>query len=457
MSEKLDVVVIGAGLTGLSTAHKLHKKGIKYVVLERKPRAGGQIQSYHEGGFTFESGPNTGILSQPEVLELFDDYPDLLQIARPEAKKRLILKQGRFHPLPSGLSSAISTSLFSWGDKLRILLEPWRERGTSPDESVASLVRRRLGESYYRYAVDPFVGGIYAGDPEKLVTRHALPKLYNLERQHGSFVRGAIAFVRRKKTERERRATKEVFSAYGGLSSLTDAISETIEEKLKLGVNVLGIEYLAPYDWLIRYEQQGKCYELRTRHIVTTIGTEELAHMFSSLDVDWLPILAMRYAPIVQVVCGYEHAPDIDFNAFGGLVPSIEDSNVLGILNPSATFSGRTPEGGLLLSLFLGGMRAPEIIDFSDDKINQIVEDRLFSTLSLRQKPDLFRIFRHRRAIPQYEKTTDDRLSKIDELERQFLGLHIGGNMLGGIGMPDRIKQGFDLADCIEDYIKKNY
>ncbi|MDR0976961.1 MAG: protoporphyrinogen oxidase, partial [Prevotellaceae bacterium] len=182
-----DIAIIGAGLTGLTTAFRLRSRDL--VVLERQPRTGGQIHTHRADGFTFESGPNTGVVSYPEVAELFADLAPAcrLEEACPAAKRRLIWKGNRFHQLPSGLASAVTTSLFTFRDKLNILGEPWRPKGTDPDESVGALARRRLGRSFVDYAVDPFLSGIYAGDPDTLVTRYALPKLYNLEQQYGSF------------------------------------------------------------------------------------------------------------------------------------------------------------------------------------------------------------------------------------------------------------------------------
>lgn len=191
------IVIIGAGLTGLSTAHNLKKKGHDVVIVEKESRIGGQIRTYQEDGFVFESGPNTGVVSFPEVVELFNDLAGdcELEIARESSKRRLIWKGNQFHALPSGPLSAITTPLFRLSDKFRILGEPWRKRGTDPDEPVGALAQRRLGKSFYEYAVDPFVSGVYAGDPMKLTTRYALPKLYNLEANYGSFIRGAMAKI----------------------------------------------------------------------------------------------------------------------------------------------------------------------------------------------------------------------------------------------------------------------
>jgi oxygen-dependent protoporphyrinogen oxidase len=142
-----EVVIIGAGLTGLTAAFYLKRRGKNLHVIEQKERTGGQIHSFCSEGFTFESGPNTGVISYPEVAELFSNLePDCrLVTAFETAKRRYIWKGNRFHELPSGLISGLTTPLFSFVDKFRILGEPFRAKGTNPEESVADLVYRRLG------------------------------------------------------------------------------------------------------------------------------------------------------------------------------------------------------------------------------------------------------------------------------------------------------------------------
>jgi oxygen-dependent protoporphyrinogen oxidase len=225
-----EIIIIGAGLTGLTTGFWLTRAGKDIQIIEQQNRIGGQIQTFQENGFIYESGPNTGVVSNPEVAELFEALSPAcsLETAREESKRRLIWKGNRFHALPSGLSSAITTPLFSLYDKFRILGEPFRVKGNNPNESVGELTVRRLGKSFLNYAVDPFLSGVYAGDPMQLTTRYALPKLYNLEQEYGSFIRGSIAKAKLPKTERDRLATKKVFSAQGGLSQLTHAMAEAI-------------------------------------------------------------------------------------------------------------------------------------------------------------------------------------------------------------------------------------
>ena len=188
------VVIIGAGLTGLTMGFYLKKAGINVLIIDKSAKTGGVIQTIREKGFVYETGPNTGVVSNPEIAELFEDLAERceLEVADPSAKRRLIWKNSQWNALPSGLWSAITTPRFTLGDKFRILGEPFRAKGTNPDEKLSDLVKRRLGKSFLDYAIDPFISGIYAGNPNELVPRYALPKLWKLEQEYGSFIGGSI-------------------------------------------------------------------------------------------------------------------------------------------------------------------------------------------------------------------------------------------------------------------------
>ena len=142
--DEFDVIVIGAGLTGLTTAHYLNKKRKKIKVLEKNSRHGGVINTVKENGFVYEEGPNTGVIGTPEVAELFEELKDYceLEIANEQVKKRYILKNGKWEALPSGLIGGIKTPLFSTKDKFRLLLEPFRKPGKNPHETLSELVKR---------------------------------------------------------------------------------------------------------------------------------------------------------------------------------------------------------------------------------------------------------------------------------------------------------------------------
>lgn len=446
-TKSVDVLVIGAGLTGLTTAFLLKRKGKRVLVVEKTERPGGAIKTFHEGGYTFDTGPNTGVLSNVEVITLFDLLKDdcTLQIANKSANKRLIWKKNRLYALPCDLLTGVTTPLFSWGDKLNLLVEPFRKKGSNPNESVADLSKRRLGKSIFNYAVEPFIGGIYAGDPNLLTTRFALPKLYRLEQEYGSFIRGAIKKRKEPKTAQEQQVSKEVFSVKGGMENLISALVKAIgEENIVYGQ--IGVT-VAPHEkgWAVQLVDGM----VVTPRIVSTIGTYALPSLLPFASKQQMAAINnLRYAKVVQVSIGVQSHKDLDLQAFGALIPSIEQRSALGILYPSSCFGQRAPENGNVLSVFLGGMNHPEIIHLPDEAIERIVLDELKVIYQIPDlKIDYMHISRHLNAIPQYEANSQERLDAIKAFEREHPGIILAGNIRDGIGMADRIKQAFVISE----------
>ena len=459
-----DVTVVGAGLTGLTTAYWLTRKGISVHVIETRGRIGGQIRTNHKNEFIFETGPTTGAVSTPEVAELMNDLAItsggkcVMETAPDDAKRRLIWKGNRFHDLPSGLMSAISTPLFRFSDKLRILGEPWRSKGSNPDESVGALARRRLGRSFVDYAVDPFISGVYAGNPDTLVTRYALPKLYQLEQNYGSFVRGSIAKMKEPKSDRDRLATKKVFSARGGLSHIPEAEVQFIgNEHISLGVSHVRV---TPHDdaWSTTFiNERGQSCHLLSRHVVTTCGAYDLPELLPFIDPKRMQsVSSLHYAPVMEVNVGMTDTYGGDYRAFGGLIPTIEHQQILGILFPSTCFTGRAPKGGALFSFFIGGVKHAEMLDKDDDEICQLVDDGLHRMLKFpsHAQPAFIDISRHRKAIPQYTADSGQRFATVSALEKEYPGLILAGNLRDGIGMAHRITQSTQIANHINNIRK---
>ncbi|MGL5318125.1 MAG: protoporphyrinogen oxidase, partial [Bacteroidales bacterium] len=331
----------------------------------------------------YETGPNTGVLNNYEVVDLFNNLLCDSEIAKKESKCRLIYKDKKLHALPSGLIEGIKTPLFSWSDKLNILREPFRSKGCDPNESIAGITRRRLGQSFVNYAVDPFISGIYAGNPEELTTRFALPKLYNLEQNYGSFIKGAIQKSKEPKTEEDKCVTKEVFSVNGGMEKLIMELWHQLFVKYKDYATI----HLKSKDvhltreneqWVCHFSKSGKETTITSRWVVTTVGSYELKHIIPFVDDQWMkPIEKLRYAPVIQASVGINNENKYIYNAFGALIPSCEKRDILGVLFPSACFSKRTEDNKTLFSVFLGGIKRPELLSYNDFQIEDIVRKEL--------------------------------------------------------------------------------
>lgn len=455
-NKEYDIVIIGAGLTGLTAGFYITKQGKTVAIVEKQNRIGGQIQTFEQDGFIFEKGPNTGVVSYPEVAELFQDLAPLcnLETAREESKRRLIWKGNRFHEIPSSLMGGVTTPLFSFFDKFRLLGEPFRKKGTNPNESVADLTRRRMGKSFLDYAVDPFLSGVYAGNPEKLITRYALPKLYNLEQEYGGFIKGAIAKAKIPKTDRDKLATKKVFSATDGLEKLPKAMADKIgREQIFIGAERVRVNPKGD-SWEISFRSNKEDSQLKAKQVITTVGAYALEELLPFVDPHLIEkITCLEYAPVVQISVGIKDTKGLVFNAFGGLVPSRENREVLGILYPSACFEGRAPKDGALFSFFIGGVKHRELTTLSDQELEALVIRNFHSMLKFPKeaKPDLIKIFRHNKAIPQYGINSGDRFEAIRLIEQKYPTLTLAGNIIGGIGMSDRIRQGVELAKKVSE------
>jgi oxygen-dependent protoporphyrinogen oxidase len=446
------VVIIGGGLTGLTIGFYLKRAGIPFIIVEKKDHPGGVINTVSEEGFTYETGPNTGVLNNNEIVELFESLQGkcTLQTARKEANKRYILYRDNWQPLPSGLKEGITTPLFTWHDKLRLLGEPFRKKGSNPDETLAQMVERRMGRSFLDYAVDPFISGIYAGNPSQLITRHALPKLYRLEQDYGSFIGGAIRKSREKNQE-PKKFTKEVFSCENGLQALTNAMYGAIgNESVMLNCsNIVVSKNDGRYLTTLAFNDNPASID--SEMVVMAANAPAISESLSFASQELRDSVAsMVYAPVVLAVAGFRHWQGMPLDAFGGLIPSKAGRKLLGVLFPSAIFPDRAPKDGALLSIFMGGIRNPHLADQTDETIGQLVADELKDLMKLEScKPDLLRIYRHKKAIPQYDISMDRRLKLIEELEQQNPGLIVGGNIKDGIGMADRVKQGVHIANRI--------
>jgi oxygen-dependent protoporphyrinogen oxidase len=457
-SVKTEVVIIGAGLTGLTMALYLKKAGIDFKIIDKSGKTGGVIQTISEKGFVYETGPNTGVVSSPEMAELFEDLAGKceLEVADPSAKRRLIWKNQAWHALPSGLMSAIGTPLFSWYDKFRILGEPFRKKGTNPNEKLADLVTRRMGQSYLDYAIDPFISGIYAGNPNELVTRYAMPKLWKLEQEYGSFIKGAMKKAKLPKLDRDKKATKEVFSAKGGLGRLVEALTEAIgSENMILSAGNTLVKPVSD-GFLLQITTPEHLFSLETKHLVTTCGGYVLPELLPFLTEDEVaPFNDLKYAAVTQVLLGFKKWKGMSLKAFGGLVPGKENKNILGVLFTSSFFEGRAPNGGALLSVFMGGTKRPDIAKMDNDQIEALLNKELPRMMSDRSlSADMIRIHRYPKAIPQYTESSGKRFEMIEQLQQKYPGLILAGNIRDGIGMADRVKQGRSIAEELIGKIK---
>jgi protoporphyrinogen/coproporphyrinogen III oxidase len=436
----LDVLVVGAGISGLTTAFRLARGGLRVAVVEASGRVGGAIQTHTDGPWRFELGPNTVVESHETVGRLIHDagLDGEKVIAAPSAKRRYLYKDGRLVPLPGGPGGFLTTPLFPLGTKLRLLKEPWIGRppeGT--EESIAGFVRRRLGQPFLDYAVGPFVSGVYAGDPERLSVRWAVPKIWTLERDHGSLIRGALA--RRKGPS----PGGAMISFRDGLEALPRKLAQEIGD-VRTGVTVRRIVRAVG-----GYRADTSAGPIEARRVVLAVPADVAARLLDEVTAGASRLFdQIPYAAVAVLALGWRRA-DVGhpLAGFGFLAPRKEGLRSLGCLFPSELFPDRAPEGHIALAAFTGGRTDPEIVSWDEDRIATTLADELRGPLSLQGEPAFRLVRRWPRAIPQYEVGHGRFVERAREIEHALPGLHLSGNFLGGVSVPNCIQNGTELAE----------
>jgi oxygen-dependent protoporphyrinogen oxidase len=458
---RFDAIVIGGGISGLAAAFRLRLGGSAVAVLEASPRVGGAIDTHAEGGWRFELGPNTVVEAKSDAADAADAAGGIGALiaaagldgeriaASPEAKRRYLLKSGRLHALPSGPGSLLRTPLFSARAKLRFLREPWiGQPEGDPEESVATFVRRRLGPDFLDTLVGPFVSGVYAGDPERLAVRWAIPQVAALEREHGSLLRGAFAGRKAAAAAggRDSGGKGGMLSFRAGLAELPSRLAREIGD---VRTGVAARQVLPSADGFRIETDAGP---LSARRVLLAVPADVAAGLLEAATGGRsLAFAELPYAPVVVVALGYRRA-DVahPLDGFGYLVPRKEGKRTLGCLFPSTIFPDRAPAGHVALAAFAGGRTDPEIVTWDEDRIAATIEAEVGEALGIGGEgggQPVFRLVRRwPRAIPQYEIGHGRFVDLKNAIERDLPGLHIGGNFLTGISVPDCIRNGSSIA-----------
>ena len=438
----LRCAVVGAGITGLTAAFRLQQAGADVTVFEAGAAPGGSIRTHREGDWLVEDGPNTLLLRDCSCDALFTALGLAPLIANPAAKRRYLVRHGRPHALPSSPWGALWTPIFSLSGKLRVLLEPFiRTNRDNPDETLESFARRRVGQEFLDYAVNPFVGGVYACAPGDLCVRHALPRLWRLEQNHGSLVRGTIALLRAKRRTGDRSKPRLVSFA-GGLQDLTDALTRSLARPLSRFTTITSVERAPAGPWILHGQRAGETFSGSFDRVLFATNAEAMA----KLNVDGsqpLPALGqLPYSAVTSVALGYARAQvEHPLDGFGMLIPQREGRHILGTLFSTTLFPHRAPEGRVLLTTFVGG-RQPEMASLPDAELLARVRADLADLIGARGEPEFVRIARWPRAIPRYGASMGPLRAQMDLFEHAHPGLFLAGAFRDGVSLPDCLAAG---------------
>ncbi|MDX2085825.1 MAG: protoporphyrinogen oxidase [Candidatus Melainabacteria bacterium] len=475
-----DVVVVGAGLCGLTAAWRLHQQGLKVCVLEAAGRVGGCIGTVRsQEGYLIETGPHTFPGSAKELIRLCEALKISPQAASSSNKKRYIRHKGMLHAVPINPMSLLASPLLSAKGKLRLLLEPFQPKTPSlPEPTVADFIQRRLGHEVLQRMVGPFLSGVYAGNPEALSAAAVFKKLFEWEQTHGSLTAG---FVQRLLSRQQQQPTQtagqafppatpsgkatQLFGFVQGLGQLTEALHQALPQgTVHCNTPVVQITRSAAKEQQAPTEKPteqfnappGFCLSiasatssnapaeilppLHARQVILALPAFAAAALLQELSPNASQALqSIPYVPVSVVHLGFlATALQHPLDGFGCLLPREENIPLLGSIWASSLFPNRAPEGQVLLSNFMGGAFHPELALTDDAKlVEQTCQDlQAVFQLPKAPQPDFECITRYQQAIPQYNLGHLHRVARIENaLSADCPGLYLAGNYLHGIAL----------------------
>lgn len=438
----MKTLVIGGGLAGLAAAYRLSLRGAEVVLLERDARPGGKITTEKRAGFVLEGGPDSFVSYKPALAELCRELGLGSELQPAEPLPTLILCGGRLEPLPEGVSIAftkmwpmLATRLLTWKGKLRAGWEPFvPPQPEAEDESLRDFVARRLGPEFYERVAEPLLAGVYGGDPATLSVESTFPRLRELERRHGSLVKGLRA--------RGGGPPGPLFwTIRGGLSTVVEALRSKLGAALRLETEVSALARTGG-GW--RADTPGGSFEAPA--VVLAAPAFDAARLLAeSLPETAALVGRIPYGPAGTVSFGFADGGALP-RASGFLAPASEGLAMLGCTFSSLKYPGRAPAGSGLVRAYLGSrgdwLREP------DEAVARLALREIKDALALPGEPLFAVVRRWARGMPQYRLGHETLLRSIESSLEGVAGLVLAGSPYRGIGLPDCVESGGRAAEA---------
>ena len=443
-----DIGIVGGGISGLSVAAFVRalRPELRPLVLEQASEPGGAIATFHDSGYLAEWGPHGFLDNCAESRELIRlaGLETETAIAPLSTFVRYVCLDGRLRCIPQKPLAIVRQPLIPWPAKLRVLGDLW-QKPLAGEPSVAQWVAHRFGPALLPFA-DAVFTGTYAGDIERLAIDAVMPGVRELERAHGSVIRGLLARMRAaRKERRSKRGLPAMTSFRDGMAALPKGLAAGLATAGMLACDRAVQSIARQQDGWRLSTGQG---ELSCRHLVLALPVNRcLALLAAALPELPPPMAAVPEARILSVVLGFDQRAQIPFG-FGYLAPEREQRFALGALFSSHMFPGRAPAGNQLVEALVGGRRHPERLELTDEQLIEAVCADLGHLMAL-PPPAYASVLRPRAGIPQLEAGYTGLLRWRGEVQAAHPDLHLCGFGWQGIGLNDMIKEARRIAGAI--------
>ncbi len=443
--KSVETLIIGGGISGLSSAWQLNHSGREVLLWEAKKRMGGKIATHFDQGYTTEQSASMVLNFRPEVSHFLNESGlNNHKLLRTPTSRRYLVHQGILQDMPMKMAGMLFSPLWSLPGKLRLTLEPFILKGASENESVADFIRRRLGNEMLDKALSAYVSGTLASDPELADSLSVLPHLTALEQRYGSLTAGVFA---RKVLNRKKAAVTEGFSFRGGMSTLIDELSKALLGKIRINHSISNISRHGRY-WLVTAQTPEGEQSCLAENLVLCTPAPLSAQLLNKLNPKLSSLLrAIDYASVSVVHLGY-HRQQIKhpLEGTGFLTPWREKLHLNGSMWMHSLFKDRAPQDHVLLSNYMGGARRPEIANWDNNRRIDSASRELKTMLGIKGDAEWTRVDVHQQALPLYHGKYTLRQQKIANQLITMPGLHLNANYLGGVSIRDRIVCAQNLA-----------
>jgi oxygen-dependent protoporphyrinogen oxidase len=470
------IAIVGAGIAGLSTAYYLARSSqqggqqLEIVLLEKGGRLGGSILTEQADGFLMEGGPDCFISEKPWALHLCRELGLEQEVigTNQQVRRTFILLKGGLHEIPEGfmllaptsLWPFVKSSLFSLPGKARMGLDLILPRKKSDaEESLGAFVRRRLGREALERIAEPLVAGIHAGDPETMSLQSTFPRFIDLEQGHRSLIWGM--YQRKKQFAHLRPRYTMFITLRHGMEGLITALENTLSPRIiSLEQGVVGVEKITGKPSQrprYRLRLPGKKKAMEADAVVLATPAFATAELLQGISGDIAHQLStIPYVSTATINLAYDRSQiGHPLDGYGFVVPRLEKRSIMAATFSSVKFTGRAPEGKVLLRCFVGGAKNEDIVSWGDAELLAAVRGDIEDILRIKGEPLLQRICRWKKAMPQYTLGHEKKLSSIEQGLAKHPGLFLTGSAYRGIGISDCIHEGGLIAQKILQFIRK--